>query len=122
MVPTTGQIETLDDIGHSAIRQELVRDKNVFVLKVKDDSFMDEQIRDGDLILVEACSTAENGETVLALVNGEEMVKKFYIEDEGRVRLQPTDEKVKPIIVNRGEVEICGLVVAVIRKYSGGFL
>jgi SOS-response transcriptional repressor LexA len=56
MGATTSQIEILDDIGHSAAPQELIRGKNVLVLKIKNDSFINEQFQDGDLILVEACS------------------------------------------------------------------
>jgi repressor LexA len=110
--------EILDDIGgRSAIPQELARDKNVFVLKVNGDSFIDEQIRDGDLILVETPSMAENGETVLALVDGEPTIKRLYRQDE-EMRLQSTNEKVKPIVASKNRIEIRGLVVAVIRKYG----
>lgn len=107
-------VETRDSL---TVPDELVRGKNVFVLKVKGDSMIDEQIRDGDLILVEARATAENGETVVALVDGEATVKKFYREDGGRVLLQPANKKLKPIIAGGSQVEIRGRVVAVIRKY-----
>ena len=101
-----------------AIPEALVQGKNIFVLKVKGDSMIDEEIRDGDLIIVEARSTAEDGETVVALVDREVALKKFYREDGGRVRLQPANEKLKPTVANGNQVEICGLVVAVIRKYQ----
>jgi SOS-response transcriptional repressor LexA len=65
---------------------------------------------------------AENDGMVLAFADGRAMVTKFYIEDGGTVRLQPRNEQVKPTVANKHTVEICGLVVAVIRKYSGGVL
>ncbi len=110
-------IEALETGDTLVVPQEFVQGKDVFVLKVKGDSMIDEQIRDGDLILVQARSTAENGETVIALVDGEATVKKFYREDGDKIRLQPANEKFKSIIVNSNQVEIRGLVVAVIRKY-----
>ncbi|MFB3061253.1 MAG: LexA family protein, partial [Candidatus Binatia bacterium] len=91
--------------------------KDTFVLKVKGDSMIDEQIRDGDLILVQPRSTAENGETVVALVGGEATVKKFYREDGDMIRLQPANDRIKPILASENQVEIRGVVVAVIRKY-----
>ncbi len=78
---------------------------------------IDEQILDGDLILLQARSNAEHGETVVALVDGESTVKKFYREDGGRIRLQPANDRVEPIWVSEDRVEIRGVVVAVIRKY-----
>ncbi len=110
-------IEALETGDTLVVPQEFVQGKDVFVLKVNGDSMIDEQIRDGDLILVQARSTAENGETVVALVDGEATVKKFYREDGDKIRLQPANEKFKSIIVNSTQVEIRGLVVAVIRKY-----
>ncbi|MFQ5904629.1 MAG: S24 family peptidase [Candidatus Binatia bacterium] len=128
MTATKRQRETLDYLrdhtarfGHDptlAIPEELAQAKNIFVLKVKGDSMTDEQFRDGDLILVQARSTVENRETVVALVDGETTIKKFYREDGGKIRLQSVDEKSKPIIANENQVETCGLVVAVIRKYQ----
>ncbi|MGH7771601.1 MAG: transcriptional repressor LexA [Candidatus Binatia bacterium] len=110
-------IEALETADTLVVPQEFVQGKDTFVLKVKGDSMIDEQIRDGDLILVQARSTAENGETVVALVDGEATVKKFYRENEDKIRLQPANENFKPIIVSSNQVEIRGLVVAVIRKY-----
>ncbi len=110
-------IEALETADTLVVPQEFVQGKDTFVLKVKGDSMIDEQIRDGDLILVQARSTAENGETVVALVDGEATVKKFYRENEDKIRLQPANENFKPIIVSSNRVEIRGLVVAVIRKY-----
>ena len=78
---------------------------------------IDEQILDGDMILVQARSVAENGETVVALINGDSTVKKFYREAGGQIRLQPANERLEPIWVHENQVEVRGVVVAVIRKY-----
>ncbi len=117
MVAAGAPIEAVEIADNLAVPDELVRGDNVFLLKVKGDSMIDEQILDGDLILVQARADAENGETVVALVNGGSTVKKFYREDGGRIRLQPANERVGPIWVSEGGVEIRGVVVAVIRKY-----
>lgn len=117
MVAAGAPIEAVEMADSLAVPEELVRGDNVFLLKVKGDSMIDEQILDGDLILLQARSNAENGETVVALVDGESTVKKFYREDGGRIRLQPANDRVEPIWVSEGRVEIRGVVVAIIRKY-----
>jgi len=75
-----------------------------------------EGILDGDLIVVESRPDAENGATVVALVRGEATVKKLYRE-RGRVRLVPANEKLAPIVARAAEVEIRGVVIAVLRRY-----
>jgi len=89
-----------------------------FVLRVRGDSMIDEQIRDGDYIVVHGRQTARNGETVVALVQGSHAtVKRFYHEKNGRVRLQPANAAMDPIIVDATDVQIQGVVVGVIRRY-----
>ena len=89
--------------------------KDLFLLSVRGDSMIDEHIRDGDYVIVERRDTAANGETVVALVNHDEVtLKKFYREG-GRVRLQPANEAMKPIYPNH--IQIQGVVVGVLRKY-----
>jgi repressor LexA len=89
-----------------------------FVLKVRGQSMVDEQIRDGDFIVVHGRQTARNGETVVALVGGTHAtVKKFYREKDGRIRLQPANDTMEPILVPGDDVQIQGVVVGVIRRY-----
>jgi repressor LexA len=79
---------------------------------------VDEQIRDGDYIIVNSRQTAENGEMVVALVHGDSAtVKKFFREKDGRIRLQPANPTMLPFYYDEDEVDIQGIVVAVIRKY-----
>jgi repressor LexA len=89
-----------------------------YVLKVKGDSMIDEQIRDGDYIVISAKNTASNGETVVALVRNESAtVKKFYRENDGRVRLQPANSTMQPMYYRGHEVTIQGIVIGVMRRY-----
>jgi len=86
-----------------------------FVLRVRGDSMIDEQIRDGDYVIVEKRAQARNGETVVALLeDGDATLKTFYRE-KGRIRLQPANEKMKPIYVKTCRIQ--GIVIGVLRKY-----
>ena len=89
-----------------------------YVLKVRGRSMIDEQIKDGDYIVVHERAQAENGETVVALVGGESAtVKKYYREPGGWIRLQPANTEMSPIRVNERDVLVQGVVLGVIRRY-----
>lgn len=107
-------VETNDSI---AVPEEQAPQKKAFVLKVKGDSMIDEQIRDGDVILVESRSTADNGQTVVALVDGEATVKKFYREKNGKITLRPANPSLQSLVSPVSRIEVHSVVVAVIRKY-----
>lgn len=78
---------------------------------------IEEHIRDGDYVVIESRETARPGETVVALVDNENVtLKKFYPEG-GRVRLQPANETLEPMILDAGRVRIQGVVVSVLRRY-----
>ena len=89
--------------------------ENLFALHVKGESMIDAGILDGDLIVIDAGSYAENGDIVAALVDNEATVKEFYKEN-GHYRLQPRNEKMKPIIVD--ECTVLGKVIASLRYYK----
>jgi repressor LexA len=93
--------------------------ENRFALRVRGDSMRDEQISDGDLLIVERAVNAHNGQTVIALVDDNDTtVKKFYSE-RGHVRLQPANENYSPIIIKPPQrVKIQGRVVGLIRRYK----
>ena len=100
-----------------AVPHDMIRRGNNYVLRVKGDSMIDEQIRDGDYIIVNSRQTAENGEMVVALIDGEAAtVKKFYREA-GKVRLQPANPTMQAMYYPPERVAIQGIVVGVIRKY-----
>jgi len=112
-------IEAVPDNETVAVPPDMVRrQKENYVLRVEGNSMIEEQIRDGDYIVVQAQHTAEDGEMVVALVRGDSAtVKKLYREPGGRIRLQPANPTMEPIIVDARDVRIQGVVVGVIRKY-----
>jgi repressor LexA len=89
------------------------RASDAFMLRVQGDSMIEAAILDGDLIMVRPQRTAENGEIVVAMLDGEATVKRFYRET-GRVRLQPENRTMAPIYAS--DVEIIGRVEAVVRR------
>ena len=88
--------------------------REVYALRVQGDSMIEDAIADGDLVLVERRDTARNGETVVAIVEGEATLKRFYAEG-GRYRLQPANAALRALVVD--EVEIRGVVIGVVRRY-----
>ena len=109
-------IETQDSL---TIPEEFVRrPNNAFALRVQGESMIGEGILDGDFIVVEKRPVADNGETVVAVVDGEATVKKMYRERGGKIRLQPSNPRMEPIMVKEKDVEVRGVVVAVLRKYG----
>src|ERR1700726_497609 len=96
---------------------DFVRSKEVFVLEVRGDSMQDEAILNGDYVLVEKSKTAHNGDIVVPIIeNADARVKRFYKEGD-KIRLQPSNATMKPIIVPALSVEIQGRVIEVLRKY-----
>ena len=89
------------------------RVSDAFMLRVQGDSMVDAAILDGDLILVRPQRTADNGEVVVAMLDGEATVKRYYRE-KGRIRLQPENRAMAPIYAS--DVEIVGRVEAVVRR------
>ena len=78
---------------------------------------IDEQIRDGDFVVVNERQSADNGEMVIALIDGQSAtVKKLYREQDGRIRLQPANETMAPIYVHENDITIQGIVVGVMRR------
>jgi repressor LexA len=89
-----------------------------YALRVRGDSMIDEHIVEGDYVVVHGRQSADNGEMVIALVNGSEAtVKKFYREPGGWVRLQPANASMAPLRFPEDDILIQGVVVGVIRRY-----
>jgi repressor LexA len=98
---------------------EFVGNGNTFALEVRGNSMIDDHICDGDLILLEKAAQAHDGDIVVALVAGSETtLKRFYKEPGDRVRLQPANSTLKPILVSARDVQIQGRLLAVLRKYK----
>lgn len=92
---------------------------HVFALHVRGESMIEEGILDGDLVFVRQQPTARNGELVVAMVEGEATVKRFFL-DAGGYRLQPANQHMQPIFVRADErLEIIGKVVGLHRRYYG---
>ena len=101
-----------------AVPEDLVGKRDTYVLRVRGDSMIDEQIRNGDFVVVEDRKTAENGEMVIALLRGTDVtLKKFYRDPSGKIRLQPANAAMHPIFADPDQVQIQGVVVGVVRKY-----
>jgi repressor LexA len=89
---------------------------NSYALRVRGHSMIDDNIQDGDIIVIEKRETACNGESVVAMINGETVtLKKFYVERDG-IRLQPANPDMAPIHLHNEEVQILGIVTGVIRS------
>jgi len=100
------------------VPEDMVGRRDTYVLQVKGDSMIDEQIRDGDFVIVENRKHANDGEMVIALLDGDSAtLKKIYREGGGMVRLQPANARVKPILVDQDRLSIQGVVIGVLRKY-----
>jgi len=96
---------------------DITRSKDVFVLQVKGESMRDEHIVDGDYVLVEKASTARDGEIVVALVEGMDATLKRLYREGAKIRLQPSNSTMDPIMVPAKSVQVQGRVIGVLRKY-----
>lgn len=108
----------VEDIqGYFSVDQAAVKGNSCFFLRVRGDSMIEAGILDGDLALLRPQQTAENGDTVVAMVGSEATLKKFFREPE-HIRLQPANAAMPPIIVRpeEGEVAIVGKVIGVYRR------
>ncbi|MBM4265226.1 MAG: transcriptional repressor LexA [Deltaproteobacteria bacterium] len=111
-------MEAVLDDETIVVPEDLVRRPQSFALKVAGDSMRDDGILDGDIVIVESRSTAESGETVVAVLDNAATIKRFHRESGGRIRLQPANDQVAPIVCSENDLEIRGVVVSLLRKYS----
>jgi repressor LexA len=100
-----------------SVPEVLTRKGENYVLRVNGSSMIEDGIHDGDFVVVNRREKAQNGEMVAALVNGEATLKRFYRESDGRIRLQPANERMSPIFVGENEVKVQGVVVGLMRRY-----
>ncbi|MGD2122839.1 MAG: transcriptional repressor LexA [Gemmatimonadota bacterium] len=112
-------IEAIQEQESLAVPLDMIRPgKDNFVLRVEGDSMIEEQIRDGDYIVVSSQPTASDGEVVVALVGGDSVtVKRLYREPDKRIRLQPANAEMSPIVVDASDVAVQGVVVGLIRRF-----
>ena len=100
-----------------SVPEDLVGKRDTYALRVRGESMIDEQIRDGDVVIVEDRKTAENGETVIALLQGSDVTLKKFYRDNGRIRLQPANDSMRPLVVDPDQVQVQGVVIGVMRRY-----
>ncbi len=103
-----------------AVPTSLWGGKSVFALRVQGNSMVDEGIHNGDYLIVEPRAVADNGQTVVAEIDGGVTVKKFFREADGRVRLQPANPEMLPLIVRGKDVRVIGVVTGILRKFGFG--
>ena len=110
-------IEALEDQEEIRLPEDWLGKGRTFALRVRGDSMIDEQIRDGDTVVVEARETARNGETVIALVDGDSVTVKQYYREGSRIRLQPANPAFPVLTVGEERVRIQGVVIGVLRRF-----
>ena len=120
-IPLAGTIAAGEPILAAEDREDLELeeflgvDEGCYLLRVRGQSMIDDHIQDGDLVLVEKRSEARNGEMVIAVVEEEATLKRFYRE-KGNVRLQPANEALEPLVLPESAVQVRGVVRGVIRR------
>lgn len=122
-IPLLGKItagKPIERIEHDEkvkVPANMVR-KDTYALKVSGHSMIDDNIQDGDIVIIEKKLSAENGQSVVALINNEQVtLKKFYIETDG-IRLQPANPDMEAILLKNEEVQVLGVVTGVIRQFE----
>lgn len=113
------ELATEDILGFCQIDASWLKGRGNFILKVSGDSMCDAGIYNGDYAIIRPQQTAENGEIVVALIDGEATLKRFYREHD-HIRLQPENSTMKPIIVRTGEAEtlIAGRLIKTVRFFD----
>ncbi|MCU7837000.1 MAG: transcriptional repressor LexA [gamma proteobacterium symbiont of Taylorina sp.] len=110
-------IERIEQNDLITVPQNMVSHKT-YALKVRGHSMIDDNIQDGDVVIIEKTESAANGQSVVCLINNEQVtLKKFYIEKDG-IRLQPANPDMDPIFLKNEEVQILGVVSGVVRNLA----
>ena len=110
-------IEAIEEINAIEVPPSMTGQGDHFVLQVRGDSMKEDGILNGDFIVVRKQPTSENGQTVVALINNEATVKKYY-KQENYVELRPSHAGMESILIKEGDLRIKGRVVGVMRHYK----
>ena len=110
-------IESIPDDERIFVPTDLLRAGEHYVLRVRGDSMIGEGVHDGDLVVVQRSETAADGDMVVALVGGEVTLKRIYRERGSRVRLQPANPALPPMIARADDVKVQGVVAGLLRRY-----
>ncbi len=115
---TAGQPVQINEVPETiSLPESMIGRGETFVLEVRGESMIDEAIKDGDLVIVEKRTSANNGDMVIACIENDEVTLKRIYREGGRVRLQPSNPVMPPIIVENCDVTIKGIVIGVMRRY-----
>ena len=118
VVAAGSPIEAIEDDERIEIPTDMAgRPGERFVLRVRGDSMIDDMIADGDLVVVESCNEARNGETVVALVAGSDATLKRFYRHGSQVSLVPANSTMDPIELPAAEVQIRGVLRGLLRSY-----
>ena len=110
-------IEALPEAEEVVLPEQWLGRRRTFALRVRGDSMIDEQIRDGDVVVVEERETARNGETVIALVDGESATVTQYQRQGAVIRLLPANPTMSPLEYPEERVRVQGVVIGVLRRF-----
>ena len=116
-VPAGKPLEAVAVEERISVPEFLVSGAPAYVLRVRGDSMREEQIRDGDYVVVEDRPVPENGETVVALLRGEEVTLKKFHRERGKVKLSPANPAYEPMVLAAKDVRIQGIVRGLFRRY-----
>ena len=100
-----------------SVPEEFIGVRDAYALRVQGNSMVDEQIRDGDIVIVEDRKQPDNGETVIALLDGANVVLKTFFLEHNNIRLQPANPTLSPLLLKPDTVHVQGIVVAIMRRY-----
>jgi repressor LexA len=119
MVAAGAPIEAVATGEKIVVPETMIGARDTYVLKVKGESMIDEQIRDGDFVVVENRQPSRDGETVVALIDDSNVtLKKLFHEPDDKIRLQPANPEMAPLVVDARLVRVQGVVIGLLRKYS----
>lgn len=113
-------IEGIEEKENIAIpKEKILRAGNIFALRIRGDSMIEENINDGDIVLIKEQNTAENGQKVVALIDNSEVTLKTFFREKDFIRLQPANKNMNPIIIeNNRDFAIQGILFDVIKNYE----
>jgi repressor LexA len=117
VVAAGSPIESIPDDERISVPPDMAGPGASYALRVRGDSMVEEGIHDGDVVIVRSTDSAAETDMVVALVGGEVTLKRLYRERDGRVRLQPSNATLPPLIVPAEQVRVQGVVVGLLRRY-----
>ena len=116
-LPKTDATATREAPETIKVPEDLTTGEKTYALRVHGDTLLDTQLQDGDVVIVEDRTSAKNGETVLALIDGSKTAVRRIHHTKKRIRLQPTRPATDPVVLDANRVQVQGIVVRMLRKY-----